>query len=94
MQEYAHIIIIIYLAVISLVAIIMTLYDKHAARNRKRRVAESTLILVSVLGGSVAMLLTMRYIRHKTKHATFMVGIPVIIVLQIVAAVFAWWKFN
>ena len=94
MQEYLPVIIGAYFVVISLVAIIMTLYDKHAARNRKRRIAESTLIFVSVLGGSAAMLLTMRYIRHKTKHAAFMVGIPVIIVFQIAAAVFAWWRFN
>ena len=79
--------IVLYLAVISLLAIIFTLYDKSAARRHKWCVRESTLLIVAALGGSVAMLLTMCVIRHKTKHAKFMVGIPVIIALQIAFAV-------
>ena len=75
-----------YLALISLVSIIVCIYDKIAAKhNPKHRTRERTLLLLSAVGGSVAMLLTMLLIRHKTKHAKFMVGIPVIIVLQIVA---------
>jgi len=46
-------------------------------------VRESTLLLVAALGGSAAMLMTMLLIRHKTKHAKFMVGLPVIIAIQI-----------
>ncbi len=73
----------IYLALISLVAIVVTCYDKIAAKHRPRhRTPEATLLFISALGGSVAMLATMFIIRHKTKHAKFMVGIPVIIALQ------------
>ena len=80
----------IYLAAISLLAIILTVYDKRAPQRRKWRVRESTLLFIAALGGSVAMLLTMQFIRHKTKHSKFMVGIPVIIVLQIALAVVIW----
>jgi len=74
-------------------AVILTLHDKSAARRRKWRVKENTLLLVSVLGGSIAMLLTMRIIRHKTQRKKFMIGIPVIIVLQIaLVAAFFWLK--
>jgi len=84
--------IVLYLATISLLAIILTAHDKRAAQQRKWRVRESTLLLIAALGGSVAMLLTMRLIRHKTKHTKFMVGIPVIIALQIaLAAAALWW---
>lgn len=76
----------IYLGIISLIAIIITLHDKHAAKKRNWRVKERTLLVVSILGGSVAMLLTMLAVRHKTKHAKFMVGIPFIIILQIATA--------
>ena len=77
-----------YLALISLVSIIVCIYDKIAAKhNPKHRTRERTLLLLSAVGGSVAMLLTMLLIRHKTKHAKFMVGIPAIIVLQITAIV-------
>ena len=69
--------------IISVISIAVTGYDKWAAKNRpEERTRESTLILLSALGGSVAMLLTMLGIRHKTKHIKFMLGIPLIILLQ------------
>jgi len=78
-----------YLAAISVVSIIVCCYDKIAAKHAQRhRTPELTLLLLSALGGSVAMLLTMFVIRHKTKHAKFMIGIPIIILLQ--AALAAW----
>ena len=85
-------IVLIYLAVISLVSVITTAWDKHCAKRDMWRVPEKTLIIMSILGGSVAMYVTMKTIRHKTKHPKFMVGIPVIIFLQ-VAAVAAVWYF-
>lgn len=94
MPEKIFIYIAIYLATISLLAVILTLRDKSAARKSKWRIKEHTLLIVSALGGSIAMLITMRVIRHKTKHAKFMVGIPVIIVLQIVAALFVCWLLK
>ena len=73
---------------ISLVSIIVCIYDKFASKHAtKHRTREATLLLLSALGGSVAMFLTMQLIRHKTKHVKFMLGIPLIIVAQIVIAV-------
>lgn len=84
----------IYIASISLIAVIVTIYDKIAAKKLPgHRTPEATLLFISLLGGSAAMLLTMYLIRHKTKHKKFMIGIPVIIILQI-AAVFAVWYFT
>ena len=78
----------IYVAVISVIAIVVTCYDKIAATKRpKHRTPEATLLFISMLGGSVAMYLTMQIIRHKTKHMKFMIGIPVIIAVQIAAIV-------
>ena len=71
-----------YLLTVSLVAIIITVYDKRIAGKGKRRIPEATLLLWSALGGSVAMYITMHTIRHKTQHKKFMIGIPVIIILQ------------
>lgn len=81
----------IYFAASSLLAVILTLRDKSAARKNKWRVKENTLLIVAALGGSVAMLLTMRTVRHKTQHKKFMIGIPVIIILQIAVTLFVWW---
>lgn len=79
---------LIYLAAISLVSIIVCCYDKIAAKRRpSHRTREASLLLLCVLGGSVAMYLTMLVIRHKTKHKKFMIGIPFIIILQILAII-------
>ena len=76
--------IVIYLCFISIVSIVVCCYDKIAAKhNPKHRTRESTLLWLSVLGGSLAMYCTMQLIRHKTKHVKFMLGIPLIIIVQI-----------
>ena len=88
-MEWYHILLVAYLALISLVSIIVCCYDKAAAKHRpKHRTREATLLLLSALGGSAAMLVTMLIIRHKTKHLKFMVGIPVILLLQGAVAAF------
>ena len=76
---------LIYLAAISLISIIVCFYDKKISKKNKveLRIPEKTLLVLSALGGSLAMLATMLLIRHKTKHFKFMVGIPIIIVAQI-----------
>lgn len=77
-------ILLIYLAVISVVSVVVCIYDKIAAKhNPKHRTREATLLLLSAIGGSVAMYATMQLIRHKTKHVKFMLGIPLIIIAQI-----------
>ncbi len=79
---------IIYICLISLTSIFTTISDKRRARQKKYRVSENTLMLLSALGGSLAMYITMLAIRHKTKHVKFMAGIPLIMVLQ--AIVILW----
>ena len=83
---------IIYILLINIVAIIITGYDKLCAQNRKWRVKERTLMLISMLGGSMGMYITMQLIRHKTRHLKFMLGIPLIIILQIILICFVWSK--
>ncbi len=80
---------IVYLALISLVSVAVTITDKlFSAKGGHRRVPESTLLLYSAFGGSVAMLITMLLIRHKTRHPKFMLGIPLILLFQAVVAVY------
>ncbi len=75
---------VVYVAAISILSVLACLYDKLASKTGKVkfRLPEKTLFVWSLLGGSVAMLLTMLLIRHKTKHLSFMLGIPLIIALQ------------
>lgn len=78
--------------IISIIGFILPPVDKSKARKNKWRIRERTLFIVSALGGSVAMYISMRIFHHKTKHKRFMIGIPVIIILQL-GAVFAIWYF-
>lgn len=71
---------------ISLTSVVVTVLDKLKAKFSKWRIRESTLLILSVLGGSVAMLITMLLIRHKTRKPKFMLGIPIIIILQLALA--------
>ncbi len=74
-----------YILVISLISIVVCIYDKKISKknNVKLRIPEKTLFLLSALGGSLAMFITMQLVRHKTKHPSFMIGIPVIFILQV-----------
>ena len=82
---------LVYLAIISLISTIVCIYDKLISKKNRvaLRIPEKILFLLSALGGSVAMLATMLVIRHKTKHKRFMIGIPIIIVLQVVLVALA-----
>ncbi len=91
MKHYIHFI-LIYWAVISLVSVIITIKDKRAAVNHKWRVPEATLMLLGFLGGAEAMLLTMKIIRHKTKHLKFMLGLPAEIILHIALILFLFYS--
>lgn len=74
----------IYLIAVSVAAVILTISDKWCAQKRKQRVPEAILFFTAVLGGSAAMYLVMLLIRHKTLHKRFMLGLPTILLLQVV----------
>ena len=48
---------------------------------------------VAALGGSVGSLLGMYTVRHKTKHPKFTIGIPLLLALQVIAAIVVMAKF-
>ena len=87
--------IIIYLAVLALISVVITVADKISAKRNGWRVPEATLMLLGLFGGALPMFVTMRTIRHKTKHKKFMIGLPLEIALHAAIACFAvWLHFN
>ncbi|MGN0497849.1 MAG: DUF1294 domain-containing protein [Acutalibacteraceae bacterium] len=87
LQRLLILILIVWLVLISLVSVVVTIVDKFKAVHHGWRIKESTLLILSALGGSVAMYITMLIIRHKTRKPKFMIGIPVIFILQAALAV-------
>ena len=73
----------IYLLIANSVAFMLFGYDKRLARQRKWRVPERTLFLSAIVGGSAGAILGMRVFRHKTKHMQFVIGLPLILIVQI-----------
>lgn len=74
-----------YLIALSVVSVILTVYDKIAAKKfKKSRVPEKVLLGIGFLGGATAEYITMKLIRHKTRHKRFMISLPIFIVLHII----------
>ena len=72
----------LYLVFINVVAVIICITDKIKARLDGWRISEKTLFATSLIGGALGMYITMKLIRHKTQHKRFMIGLPLIILLQ------------
>ena len=92
MSDTPLIILICWLALISLITAIVTVADKIKAKRGSFRIPEKTLIILALLGGGVAEYFTMRLIRHKTLHKKFMLGLPFIIILQLVLVTALFYK--
>ena len=58
--------------------------DKSRAKKIQWRIQEKTLFLIALLGGSVGSILGMYSFRHKTKHRSFVYGMPAILLLQVI----------
>lgn len=78
---------LVYLLLINAAGFLLMLADKHRARKNLWRIPERVLITISVLGGSIGTIAGMKLFRHKTRHLKFTIGIPVILALQITAAI-------
>lgn len=93
MKDFLIYLLFVYFGAVNAVGFILPAVDKRRAKKNKWRIKESTLFLVSILGGAVAMYISMRLFHHKTKHKRFMIGIPVIIILQAALIVAIWYFF-
>lgn len=79
-----------YLLLINAIGFALMLVDKYKAKKHLWRIPEATLMTAAALGGSIGSLIGMYTVRHKTKHVKFVLGIPVILILQIVLVVYLW----
>lgn len=73
-----------YLLLANLFSLLLMGLDKHKAIKKQYRIPELSFFLLAVLGGSVGVLLGMLLFRHKTKKVQFALGIPLIILIQLI----------
>lgn len=74
---------IIYLIAINIIAFLAMFIDKKKAEKGKWRIKEATLLVLALIGGSIGEIIGMYLFHHKTQKPRFFIGVPVIIVLQI-----------
>lgn len=74
---------IIYLIIINIIAFLAMWIDKRKAEKGKWRISETTLLLLGVLGGSIGGIIGMYTFRHKTKKKRFTIGMPAILIIEI-----------
>ncbi len=77
-----------YLIAINFLAVIIMAVDKHYAIRKKWRIPEKTLLLTAAFGGSPGLWLAMYTIRHKNRKKKFYLGVPAILLFQILAVYF------
>jgi len=73
-------------------AVLVMGWDKFQAQRQGRRVPERTLFLLALGGGSVGCLAGMYGFRHKTRHASFVWGMPLILLAQLSLALALFWR--
>jgi uncharacterized membrane protein YsdA (DUF1294 family) len=76
--------ILLYLLIVNALGFLLMLVDKRKAQKNLWRIPESTLLLMAAIGGSIGSLAGMYKFRHKTKHWQFVIGMPAILIAQIV----------
>ncbi len=82
-----------YLLIVNLWGFIQMFVDKRRAERNHFRISEFSLFIPAFLGGAIGCLLGMHLFRHKTKHLQFLIGMPLILIIQI-AAVAAFIFFS
>ena len=78
----------IYLVLMNALGLVLMFVDKQFAQKKKRRIPESTLLLTAMLGGSLGSFVGMHLLRHKARKRRFYLGIPLILVGQLLFTVF------
>ena len=81
-------IVLILVLVMSIVAFCAFGLDKYKAKTDRWRIRERTLFLLALMGGGIGAFLGMRVFRHKTKHTQFVIGIPLIMIVQLLLIAF------
>lgn len=78
----------IYIGVVNLAGFILMAIDKRKARRNKWRIPEATLFLFAIFGGSLGCILGMQLFRNKTLKPAFIIGMPVIFIIQVLIIIY------
>jgi uncharacterized membrane protein YsdA (DUF1294 family) len=80
--------IIIYFLIINIIGFLAMYIDKQKAKKGKWRIPEKTLFTITALGGGIGTIAGMYTFRHKTQKVAFVIGFPVITILEIIGVIY------
>jgi len=83
---------IYYFIIINIIGFLCVQRDKSKAKHHAYRIPEKMFFIVSLIGGSLGVWIAMYIFHHKTNHLSFILGIPSILLVQIVLYVFINWN--
>ena len=83
----------IYLLIVNAAGFLLMLIDKRKAIRHRWRIPEKTLFLTAAIGGSIGSIIGMYTFRHKTKHLQFTLGMPAILIVQLILAFIFFTQF-
>ena len=81
-----------YVVLMSLLAFAAFGLDKYKAKTNRWQTRERTLFLFALLGGGIGAFLGMKVFHHKTLHKQFAIGIPAIMIVQLLIFGYLWVK--
>ena len=79
---------IIYLVIVNIIGFLAMWLDKRKAIKGKWRIPEKTLFIITALGGGIGTTIGMYLFRHKTQKLQFVLGLPIITVLEFIAIIY------
>ena len=85
--------ILLYLLIINIIGFLIMYIDKRKAKKGKWRIKDWTIIMVTLLGGGIGTIAGMYTFRHKTKKLKFTVGLPTILITEIVLVIYLYINF-
>ena len=80
--------IIIYFIIINIIGFLAMYIDKQRAKKGKWRIPERTLFIITALGGGIGTISGMYLFRHKTQKIAFVIGFPLITILEIICIIY------
>lgn len=81
--------------ILNIVTFIIYGVDKYKAKSKKFRIKENTLLLLALVGGGVGASIGMNFFYHKTQHKKFTIGIPVLVVFNMITyGYLVYWLMN
>lgn len=83
-----HRFIIIYFIVINLIGVAVMALDKYKAKKGYWRISENMLFLITLLGGGIGTVFGMYKFRHKTKKPKFTIGLPTILIAEVLGMLY------